>query len=622
MSSQDLLFEFPPPSGNDLVFGDDTIGPVPTREVYFAAVLPGLTLSAKVLKVDEATFAGTLPALSMATTLAYDNAVTRYLQGAARAPHQSAEMARPTLVSQWDTGVSRRGGKAAPHQVGKRTGHDSEGAHALGDPRVKSSSMPHQIGAQVRSERGVRAQMGDPRQIKRDASYQPGIPSSVARVSRHQTGENRRYVIAGDWQTANPSGIEHLGTSGHSAYRLGKQATVARWQTTRNPLQGRSVAPTVPVDNPCYTPSPDLLFTDLALTTSLDLVFICKDITNPPTESVVVPVRKVYMVTNNVILRRVSDNAPIHALSMSLSLDVNSWAWSFSASLPGEVQAMVEPDNNGPIQLKATVNGTDFIVLAEKLSRERTFGRTGIRVSGRGRHAYLDAPYAGQQTFGNTAIRTAQQIMDEVLTVNGASLGWTINWELDDWVVPANVFNHQGTYITAISAIAKAAGGYLMPHASLDQFTVKHLYPTAPWDWGSVTPDFVLPSDVTTRESLEWLEKPAYTRVYVSGQGQGILGRVTRAGTSGDVLAPMVTDQLITATVAARQRGLSVLADTGRQRKMGLRLPVLPETGIIMPGDFVQYEDSGETLIGMVRGTGIEVGLPNVWQNLEVETHL
>ena len=92
-----------------------------------------------------------------------------------------------------------------------------------------------------------------------------------------------------------------------------------------------------------------------------------------------------------------------------------------------------------------------------------------------------------------------------------------------------------------------------------------------------MTPDFQLPADATSRESLRWLEKPAYNRVFVSGQDVGVLGQVTRAGTEGNVLAPMLVDALITDAVAARQRGIAVLSDTGRQIEVSLRLQVLPE---------------------------------------------
>lgn len=65
-------------------------------------------------------------------------------------------------------------------------------------------------------------------------------------------------------------------------------------------------------------------------------------------------------------------------------------------------------------------------------------------------------------------------------------------------------------------------------------------------------------------------------------------GQATRAGMAGEVLAPMIVDTLIT-EAAARQRGLAVLADTGRQIGVNLRMPVLTSTGIIEPGSFVAY---------------------------------
>jgi hypothetical protein len=130
-----------------------------------------------------------------------------------------------------------------------------------------------------------------------------------------------------------------------------------------------------------------------------------------------------------------------------------------------------------------------------------------------------------------------------------------------------------------------------------------------------------LPVDAVARESLRWLDKPAYNRVFVSGQELGVLGQVTRAGTAGDVLAPMVVDALITEAAAARQRGIAVLSDTGRQIEVSLRLPVLAEIGIIEPGAFVEYQDGSVTRLGLVRATQVQAGLPEVWQTLGVQAY-
>lgn len=124
---------------------------------------------------------------------------------------------------------------------------------------------------------------------------------------------------------------------------------------------------------------------------------------------------------------------------------------------------------------------------------------------------------------------------------------------------------------------------------------------------------------MTVREGLQWVDKPVANRVYVSGEGIGVLGQVTRTGTAGDALAPMVVDRLITHADAARQRGIAVLSDSGRSIGMTLSLPVLPATGVIEPGIFVQYQDGSTSRIGLVRSTQIDARMPQVRQTIGVE---
>jgi hypothetical protein len=138
-----------------------------------------------------------------------------------------------------------------------------------------------------------------------------------------------------------------------------------------------------------------------------------------------------------------------------------------------------------------------------------------------------------------------------------------------------------------------------------------------------VTPDYELPAAVMTRESVEWQNKPEYNRVWVSGQQDGVLGQITRMGTAGDLLAPMITDPLITHLDAARQRGLAVLSDTGRQALINLSLPVLPETGVIPPGKFVRYTDAGVSRVGLSRSVQVQTSgsASSLRQTVLLETH-
>lgn len=337
----------------------------------------------------------------------------------------------------------------------------------------------------------------------------------------------------------------------------------------------------------------------------------------------VVPVQKVYMAVNTATLRRVDTDTQLPTFALSLSLAAGSWVWSFDATLPADQLSVVEPVNGEPVELEATINGTPFRVLADSITRDREFGKQTIRVAGRGKASMLDIPYSQVYTFGETNDRTAQQLMNEALGMSEFGATWTLNWGATDWLVPAGVWNYTGSQIGALNTIATAAGLYLQPDPSALTMSVLPQYPLAPWDWqANVAPDFELPADVVQRESIQWADKLVYNRVFVSGAQAGVLGQVTRTGTAGDLVAPMVTDALITAVDAARQRGIAVLSDTGRIATVTLRLPVLATTGIIQPGKFVRYDDGGTTRLGIVRSTSLEVAMPAIWQTIGVETHV
>lgn len=340
---------------------------------------------------------------------------------------------------------------------------------------------------------------------------------------------------------------------------------------------------------------------------------------------VVIPIQRVYIVVNSVTLMRVDGSVVIQTLNMSMSLDVDSWTWSASATIPGRALEDVSPNTNGdPVELEAVVNSVAYRFLVESVTRDRSFNQSAIKIGMRGKTALLDTPYSPVQTFGNTGARTMAQLAGDVLTLNGTPLGWTVNWLPDDWLVPAGVFAHQGSYISAINTLAAAAGAYVLPHRTSQEFSIVPRYPTAPWGWSGLTPDFELPSAVTVQESIEWVNQPVYNRVFVSGTGHGVLGQVTRTGTAGDLPAPMITDPLITDVIAARQRGLPVLAATGRMAKVSLRLPVLSATGIIQPGKLVRYTDGADVRLGLTRSVSVSVGqnATDLRQTISLETHL
>lgn len=324
---------------------------------------------------------------------------------------------------------------------------------------------------------------------------------------------------------------------------------------------------------------------------------------------------------NDITLTRVADTLALPCLTLSLTLDADSWVVGFRASLPGSVLDDVIGDAGSPVELEARINGISFRLYAEKVSRARSFGQARISVSGRGRAAVLDAPYAPVMRYASADALTAQQAAEAALTAAGLPTGWSIDWQLTDWLLPAGLWAHQGSPISALIRIAQAAGGYLQADPIQKIIHMLPRYPIAPWNWASAEPDIILPDAVALTEGIEWQDKPDYNAVYISGATGGILGHVKRAGSAGDKVAQMLTDDLITHADAARQRGTAILADTGRQARINLSLPVLPGIGIILPGQLLRLETDTTPHIGITRSLRLEASLPRVRQTVEIETH-
>jgi hypothetical protein len=597
--------------------------------IEFAITLP-VTAAFELRDETTTEFDITLVPPWLSMVLAFDNAVSRGLRASVDAPWQKAEpllgsadcrfqQAAPMPVqteAPWQLAARRPGAPTADHwQPGSRTARPLRGASWQEGARRAGAPTADHWQEMDRRKRPISNSQWQ------EGTRRPGLP--VNQPWQEMTRTSRPQHTAPWSDGTRRSQVLRSGAGQGTAAWLGMTSP---WQEGRLPPPGRTnvVPPEPPVGEPCYTP-PAGLAVELLFDTRWDgapnLFFVCKKSVGPPT-TVVVPIRRVYMVSNSVSLIRVSDGAPVKTDSLTLQLDYRSWVWGFSAAVPASMLALVGPTEEGPVELLAEVNGMQFRLLAERVGRDRAFRSDSMRVQGRGLIALLGEDYAPQLSFANAIDRNAQQLMADVLTLNGVPLDWTVDWQLEDWLVPAGAWSHYGNYISALNAIAQAAGGYLLPHASARSFKVLHSYPLAPWQWPDATPDLVLPADVAMRESRDWTFRPAYNRVFVQGQGQGLLGQVTREGTAGDLVAPLVVDPLMTAVAAVRQRGRAELSRGGRQIEVGLGLPVLAETGIVLPGAFVDYTDEAGAVRGLVRSVSVQAAFPNVWQTIGVETRV
>ena len=344
-----------------------------------------------------------------------------------------------------------------------------------------------------------------------------------------------------------------------------------------------------------------------------------------PTETgvgaVIIPVQRSYIVINDISLERVSDSLQLPAKQISLSIDADTWTWGFSASLPASALDDVIGSAGAPVELAAFINGTQFRLIVERVARSREFARADIQISGRGIAALLDTPYAATASIYSADAITAQQAAEAAVTAIDLPAGWAIDWQITDWLLPAGLWSHQGSPMSAVNRIANAAGAYVQADPLTQTLHILPRYPIAPWDWATATADYEIPSAIAVTESIEWTDSPAYDVVYVSGEVGGVLGKVLRTGAAGTLPAQMVTDNLITHVDAARQRGISILGNAGRQAMMSLSMPVLTASGVILPGSMIEYTDGSDVRIGVSRGVSIQTSGQAVKQTVEIETH-
>lgn len=345
----------------------------------------------------------------------------------------------------------------------------------------------------------------------------------------------------------------------------------------------------------------------------------------PPTNedgTVLVPILRSYIVVNNVTLQRVSNALNIPALSAEVRIDADSWGWGWSAVVPARHLDDLLPGAPGePVELELQINGVVWRLLAERITRDRAHQRDRLNVSGRGIAAALADPLYPAESRDNTGdAADAQQLAAAALTLNGVPLGWALNWQAPDWLVPAGAWVHTGTPMDAVVRIAQACGAYVQADPALKTLHVLPRYPALPWEWSEETPDFILPSAATTRESTEFVERPPYNVVYVAGTDVGgILAQIKRAGTAGDLPAEMVVEPLATHADCARGRGAAILGDTGQKQILTLDTPVLDEIGLYPVGSLIDWTEGAATRRGLVRSVRVAAQLPRVRQTVEVE---
>ena len=330
------------------------------------------------------------------------------------------------------------------------------------------------------------------------------------------------------------------------------------------------------------------------------------------------PWASVYVMLNTAYLTRLPERTPIDITGMTVGTDWDSLYWTLKANIGSDAAlALLEPTEDGPILVEAAINGHLWNFQVDSWAKGEAFGRRSRSVDGRSISAQLGAPMAEIRTYTEAEARTAQQLMAYELEYTG----WSVVLDgLDDWLVSGGIHCYQDqTPMQVIKIIADTCRAIVQTDKVAQTIRIKPRYKVAPWALASAVPDFIIPASMAARIDGGWDARPYFNAVYVAGEAGGISATVTREGTAGDLLAPMVTSKLITAVEPARALGLAVLGASGKWSKHRIELPVFAPPavpGIIPPGSIIEYNLGASSWKGFV--TAVSVSSPRTREGLKV----
>jgi hypothetical protein len=303
-----------------------------------------------------------------------------------------------------------------------------------------------------------------------------------------------------------------------------------------------------------------------------------------------IPIRRSYMTTNSASLVRWPDLTPLPFTSMTIETDFDSWCWSLTATLSSpEAWPLVQP-NPLACEVLATVNGQVWRFLLDVPNLSRSFNSNKVTLKGRSRSAWLHDPFMPQRNLSQSEARDMTQLAEAAIE----NTGWSLEWLLEDWSVPAGRYHSFNTPIGALINLVNVTNDGMYTHPTDQIITLHKRWPVASWLLDGETMDILIPEAAILSLAQSPVYSQPYNGVYVSGTTHGVLALVKIEGTDGALQpAEPVTNELLCdeAGVAARQRGLNLLSDAGAGWDMDAETLFAPSASpafpLVPPGQIV-----------------------------------
>lgn len=349
----------------------------------------------------------------------------------------------------------------------------------------------------------------------------------------------------------------------------------------------------------------------------------------PPEDPLATPtneIRQVYFIMHTLSVQALPGLQEVEVSSISMSFDIDSHSWLFSATVLSNVD-LVRPSSAGVKEIRVTLDGYVWEFAVDSYTQTKVFSDQTWKITGKSKTAYLAAPYVLPKNYTYVSDILASQIITQELNATGFS----VTYSTVDWLVGGNAFTYQqNTPIQAISTVAAAIGGVILPHRSQSSIVVKPRYTHSPWEWAATSPVATLTSDIIESMSGTWSPKGDINGVHVTGATSGVNCFVKITGTDGLKKAPQFVSNLLSHQDAGREKGRNILSDTGNQEVVPIVLPVLPvgqTPAIYNAGDLLEISEAGsQPWKGMVIGVNVTAsvsasGLIEASQTVSLERH-
>ena len=344
-------------------------------------------------------------------------------------------------------------------------------------------------------------------------------------------------------------------------------------------------------------------------------------------------IKEAYLYMNASSLKKMPEGIPLEFADLQISLDIDSFSWSLSASILNSASMdQIKPGPSGPVEVEAKVNNKTWRFMIERYTVTSKHPKKSYKVSGSSLTQLLAAPYSAKQSAQIETPTNALQVIQGILENTGFEIDWDIS--LADYTIPVGAWGYENkTPIEVIDELVKAAGGVLVPATALSKLYAAQRYREAPpWYWPSIDSsslDFQIADSTIISLSSDWQPSVEYRSVYVSGITQGVAVDVTKNGTDGTPAAPDVYDALNLTTQQCRGRGISILGQSGAQEIVTVELP-LPTSGapgLVVPGKWGEIQDTNDSdndYRALVLSTTVSVSRPGAsraTQTIRLERH-